>query len=71
MLNYWKNGTTTLQNHERAIKMVNDAGIVAGGSFIFGGIDETLEEMKESFNWTKNALFYRDVLKDAIEEYYI
>jgi len=54
MLNYWKNSTTSVKDHERAIKTTSEAGIATGGSFIFGWVDETLEEMTESFEWILN-----------------
>jgi len=53
ILQYLKCGTTTLADHERALENCYKVGIIAGGNFIYGVFDQTLEEMKESFNWIK------------------
>jgi len=53
ILNYLKCGTTTLADHERALENCAKVGIIAGGNFIYGVFDQTLEEMRESFNWIK------------------
>lgn len=48
---YLKNGTTTVADNERALENCAQVGIVAGGNFIYGVFDQTLEEMRESFRW--------------------
>jgi anaerobic magnesium-protoporphyrin IX monomethyl ester cyclase len=50
-LKYWKCGTTTPEDHERAIKLCLKHGLVAGGSFIYGLYGETLQDMQRSFKW--------------------
>jgi len=54
MLDFWKNGTTKVSDHERVFGYCKKLGISAGGCFIFGGFDETEDEMQESFNWITN-----------------
>jgi anaerobic magnesium-protoporphyrin IX monomethyl ester cyclase len=54
MLNYLKAGSVKLADNDNALKIAKEAGISAGGSFIFGTPTETLEEMEESFNWIVN-----------------
>ncbi len=51
ILKFLKCGTTTVADNERAIKLVSQAKINIGGSFIFGTPGETLEEMKQTFKW--------------------
>jgi len=51
ILSYLKHGTTTLADNERALENCSKVGIVAGGNFIYGTFDQTLDEMRESFNW--------------------
>jgi len=53
ILKYLKCGTTTLADHEKALENCDKVGIIAGGNFIYGVFDQTLEEMQESFNWIK------------------
>lgn len=53
ILDYLKNNTVTLQDHERALENCAKVGIVAGGNFIYGTFDQTLEEMKESYDWAR------------------
>jgi len=53
ILNYLKCGTTTLADNELALENCAKVGIIAGGNFIYGVFDQTLEEMRESFNWIK------------------
>jgi anaerobic magnesium-protoporphyrin IX monomethyl ester cyclase len=50
-LDYLKQGTTTLADHEQALRNCGEVGVLAGGNFIFGVFDQTLEEMRESFRW--------------------
>jgi len=50
-LNYLKRGTTTLADNEKALENCSKVGILAGGNFIYGVFDQTLEEMRESFIW--------------------
>jgi anaerobic magnesium-protoporphyrin IX monomethyl ester cyclase len=54
MLNYLKAGSVKLSENENALTIAEEAGIPAGGSFIFGTPTETLEEMEESFKWIVN-----------------
>lgn len=51
MLQYLKSGSTTLSKNEKALNIGKQVGITMGGSFIFGTPTETLEEMKQTFNW--------------------
>lgn len=51
VLNYLKNGTTTLADNEQALKNCYTVGLLAGGNFIYGTFDQTLKEMQTSFNW--------------------
>ena len=50
-LKYLKCGTTTLEDNARAIRLAKEVGIMLGGSFIYGLPDETLAEMKMTFQW--------------------
>jgi len=54
ILNYLKQGTTTLADNEQALNNCAKVGICGGGNFIYGVFDQTLEEMRESFNWVMN-----------------
>ena len=51
MLRYLKSGSASVSANEKALDIAAQAGLPAGGSFIFGTPTETLEEMKETFNW--------------------
>jgi radical SAM superfamily enzyme YgiQ (UPF0313 family) len=51
LIKYLKNGTTTVEQNARPLPLAHQAGIVMGGSFIFGTPTETLEEMKRTFKW--------------------
>jgi len=51
ILDYLKCKTITVEAAEKAISMVNEKGIVVGGSFIFGTPTETLQEMKQTAKW--------------------
>jgi radical SAM superfamily enzyme YgiQ (UPF0313 family) len=51
ILKYLKCGTVTIQNVESAISICHNAGIAVFGSFIFGSPTESLQEMKETWDW--------------------
>ena len=53
-LDFLKCGTTTIADHERALKLAREAGVTMGGSFIFGTPGETFEEMRETLDWCEN-----------------
>jgi radical SAM superfamily enzyme YgiQ (UPF0313 family) len=51
ILKYLKCGTTTAEANERALKLAERAGVIMGGSFIFGTPSKTFEEMKQTLRW--------------------
>jgi len=51
ILQYLKSGSATVAMNEKALNIGAEAGMTMGGSFIFGTPTETLEEMKQTFNW--------------------
>lgn len=51
ILKYLKCGTVTVQQNARSLPLAHNAGILMGGSIIFGTPTETLEEMKQSLKW--------------------
>jgi anaerobic magnesium-protoporphyrin IX monomethyl ester cyclase len=51
VLKYLKSGSSTVSINEKALDIGAEAGMVMGGSFIFGTPTETLAEMKQTFNW--------------------
>jgi len=62
-LEYWKTGTTSVEDNMRALRFSKMVGIIGGGSFIFGGPHETLEDMQEGLEWILNndVLFFAGV----------
>ncbi len=54
MLKYWKNNTIKISDIEKAVKLTDATGITVCATFMFGYIDETLEEMKETYRWILN-----------------
>lgn len=54
ILDYLKSGSATLETNEKALDLAAQIGITTGGSFIFGTPTETLNEMKQTFNWALN-----------------
>jgi radical SAM superfamily enzyme YgiQ (UPF0313 family) len=55
MLSYLKCGSVTVEDNERAIDALADAGIEPVGGFIFGSPTETKEEMLQTLNFIKNS----------------
>jgi anaerobic magnesium-protoporphyrin IX monomethyl ester cyclase len=51
ILQYLKAGSSTLSTNQKGLNIAEQAGLPSGGSFIFGTPTESLEEMKQSFNW--------------------
>jgi radical SAM superfamily enzyme YgiQ (UPF0313 family) len=51
ILQYLKSGSAKVAINEKALNIGAQAGMTMGGSFIFGTPTETLEEMKQTFNW--------------------
>lgn len=50
---------TTVEQIERALKLVYDAGISFDGAFIFGDIEETWETANNTLNWWRNHSEYK------------
>ncbi len=50
---------TTVEQIERALKLVYDAGISLEGAFIFGDIEETWETANNTLNWWRNHSEYK------------
>ncbi len=50
---------TTVEQIERALKLVYDAGISLEGAFIFGDIEETWETATATLNWWRNHAEYK------------
>jgi anaerobic magnesium-protoporphyrin IX monomethyl ester cyclase len=51
VLKYLKSGSSTVAINEKALDIGAKAGMVMGGSFIFGTPTETLAEMNQTFQW--------------------
>jgi anaerobic magnesium-protoporphyrin IX monomethyl ester cyclase len=51
VLKYLKSGSSTVSINEKALEIGAEAGMVMGGSIIFGTPTETLAEMKQTFKW--------------------
>ena len=51
VLKYLKCGTVTIKGIEKAISICHNAGLAVFGSFIFGSPSESLQEMKETWDW--------------------
>ncbi len=50
---------TTIEQSEKALKLVYDAGISLEGAFIFGDIEETWETANNTLNWWRNHPEYK------------
>ena len=50
---------TTVEQIERTLKLVYDAGISLEGAFIFGDIEETWETANNTLNWWRNHSEYK------------
>ena len=50
---------TTVEQIERSLKMVYEAGISLEGAFIFGDIEETWETANNTLNWWRNHTEYK------------
>ena len=50
---------TTVEQIERTLKMVHEAGISMEGAFIFGDIEETWETANNTLNWWRNHAEYK------------
>lgn len=50
---------TTVEQIERALKLVYDSGISLNGAFIFGDIEETWETANNTLNWWRNHSEYK------------
>lgn len=50
---------TTVEQIERALKLVYDAGISLDGCFIFGDIEETVETANNTLNWWREHAEYK------------
>lgn len=50
---------TTVEQIERALKLVYDAGITLEGAFIFGDIEETWETANNTLNWWRDHSEYK------------
>ena len=49
---------TTIEQIEKALKIVNDYKLRIVGNFIFGDIEETIETAKNTLNWWKENIRY-------------
>ena len=54
MLRYLKNNSVTIEDHERAVKLLNESNILIYGNFMIGSPGETKEEMIATLDFFKN-----------------
>lgn len=55
VLSYLKPQNATVAQNERAIRILNDHGIIVGGGIIIGSPDETEAEILETLEWLKTS----------------
>lgn len=51
LLDYLKNGSVKVEDIDRAVNLFKNSKILLGGNFIYGTPTETLQEMKENFQY--------------------
>ena len=62
VLNYLKGRTVTVEDNQRAVKLLTSAGIKANASFIIGSPDETETEMMDTYEFIrKSKLSFVDI----------
>lgn len=54
MLDYLK-GDVTIEENRQAVLLLKDAGLQVNADFVFGALDETLEEMEETYEFIRST----------------